>query len=81
MKEFKVIKTKHLYSKLPNKLAYAIVSTTYLLAEPGSRRGVYTLYDEDDMFIIAHDINDAHEMLIDHIYKEQKKGNNSDQNK
>lgn len=72
MKEFKVIKTTHLYSKLDNKLAYAIVSTTYLLAEPDSRRGVH-LDDEDDMFIIAHDIDDAHEMLINKIYKEHTK--------
>jgi len=73
MKEFKVIKTTHNRSPLGNKLAYAIISTTYFLAEPDSIRGCH-FDDEDDMFIIAKSIQDAHEMLVDKIYKPIKAG-------
>jgi|TARA_Y100000310_G_C20050389_1_gene520292 hypothetical protein len=69
MKEFKVIKTTHMYSPLEDNLAYAIISSTYLRAEPDAIRGVH-LDDEEDMFIIANDMADAHEMLVNKIYSE-----------
>ena len=68
MIEFKVVKTTHKRSGLGNRLAYAIISTSYFRAEPDADRGVH-LDDEDDMFIIAYDMNDAHEMLVDKIYE------------
>jgi|TARA_Y100000034_G_C6904031_1_gene418971 hypothetical protein len=66
MKEFKVIKTTHSYSQLSHHLAYAIISTTYMTAEPDAIHGVH-LDNEEDMFIIARDIAEAHVMLIKQI--------------
>lgn len=63
-KEFKVVKTTHKHSPKPN--AYAIVVTTYLLAEPDSKEGVY-LENPDDMYIIAHRMADAHLFLLEHL--------------
>ena len=71
MKEFKVIKTTHSYSKLPYHLAYAIISTTYMTAEPDAKHGIH-LDDEEDMFIIAKDIAEAHVMLINKMYQHNK---------
>jgi len=67
MKEFKVIKATHLYSKLEDNSAYAIISTTYLRAEPDAKHGVY-LDNEEDMFIIAKDVTEANTMLINKIH-------------
>ena len=69
MKEFKVIKTTHNRSKLKNKLAQAIISTSYFGGDPDSGRGVH-LDNEDDMFIIAKDMQDAHELLLKKIYNQ-----------
>ena len=69
MKEFKVIKTTHLYSKLKDHLAYAIVSTTYMIAEPDAKHGVH-LDNEEDMFIIAKDVDEANTILINEIYNQ-----------
>jgi len=67
MKEFKVIKTTHSYSKLKDHLAYAIISTTYMTAEPDAQHGVH-FDNEEDMFIIAKDVAEANTMLINKIY-------------
>ena len=67
MKEFKVIKGTHPHSKLEDGLSYAIVSTTYVVAEPDAKRGVY-FDNEEDMYIIAKDIADADKMLVSKIY-------------
>jgi hypothetical protein len=67
MKEFKVIKGTHQYSKLDKKVCYAIVSSTYMVAECDAKRGVY-VDNEEDMYIIAKDIADADKMLVGKIY-------------
>ena len=69
MKEFKVIKTTHSYSNLEDNVAFAIISTTYLRAEPDAVHGVY-LDNEEDMFIIAIDMAEANAMLIDRIHNQ-----------
>ena len=69
MKEFKVIKTTHKRSPLKDKLAYAIISTTYFGDGQGPR-GVH-LDDKDDMFIIAIDMNEAHTILVNEIYNDK----------
>jgi len=67
MKEFKVIKTTHSYSNLKDNVAYAIISTTYMTAEPDAKHGVH-LDNEEDMFIIAKDVTEANVMLINKIH-------------
>lgn len=67
MKEFKVITGIHPHSKLEDGLSYAIVSTTYMVAESDAKRGVY-IDNKEDMYIIAKDIADADKMLVDKIY-------------
>ena len=67
MKEFKVIKTTHSYSNLKDNVPYAIISTTYMTAEPDAKHGVH-LDNEEDMFIIAKDVTEANVMLINKIH-------------
>lgn len=68
MREYKIIKTTHNYSPYEDKVAYAIVGTTYMRAEPDAKRGVY-LDKSDDMFIIATDIKDANDLLIFNLFR------------
>ena len=65
-KEYKVVKTTHKHSPKPDKEAYAIVVSTYLLAEPDSEEGVY-LENPDNMYIIAYRMADAHLFLLEHL--------------
>ena len=62
--EYKIIKTKHFHSRhLSQKgAAYAIVTTTTLIAEPDAVPRV-NLDDKDDMFVVARDENRAASML------------------
>ena len=71
MKEFKVIKTTHSYSNLKDSVAYAIISTTYMTAEPDAKHGVH-LDNEEDMFIIAKDVAEANVMLINKIHNQNR---------
>ena len=67
MREYKVIKTVHKYSPLENKVAYAIIVTTHLVAEADAKRGI-CLDNPEDLFIIATDITDATNILINHAH-------------
>ena len=67
MKEYKIILTQWMYSNLlDTKDAYAIVASTYLIAEPGAYRGV-DLSNPDSMYVIANDIQDASDQLNEYL--------------
>ena len=67
MKKFKVIKTTHPISTLVNKEAYAIVCYPYYITDSGIIKGAYCA-NEDDMYVIAEDFNEAAELLNQWIY-------------
>ena len=63
LKEFKVIITSHQRAAL----AYAIVVSVYMTAEPDAKPGVY-LDKHDDMFIIAYNFQEASWKLNEKIH-------------
>lgn len=67
-KEYKVVKCTHNYSNIDRegKLAYAIVATTHLVAEPDIKPTV-CLDKENDMFVIAKSFDIAYQMLNEYI--------------
>jgi hypothetical protein len=67
MREYKVIRARHNYNRLvETNMGFAIVSYPVMVAEPDAIRGI-NFDNDDDMFIIAHDIVDAADMLYEHI--------------
>ena len=68
MKDFKVVKCYHSFSNLPNKEAYAVVSTASAPALPEHVEGVY-LNDANNMYIIAPSLFEAIIKLDVHLSK------------
>ncbi len=64
MREYKVIINKWRHKDV----AYYISASDYLTACKGAKHGVW-LNNEEDMFIIANDANDAYSLLEEHLKK------------
>ena len=68
-KEYKIVATIHPYSKLKDKIAYAIVTTTYLVAEPDSLLGYIDLGPSGG-YVIASNLEHASTILNNYLYED-----------
>jgi|19_taG_2_1085344.scaffolds.fasta_scaffold98695_1 hypothetical protein len=68
MREYKIVKTTHKYSKKSNKIAYAVVVSTYLIAEPDAILKTISTKNPDDMYVIANSYQDACELVCDWVH-------------
>ena len=66
LNEYKIVKTTHRYSKKPDKAAYAVVATEFLLAEPDAEE-YYVNEDPGDMYVIASGIKEACMCVWEHF--------------
>ena len=68
--EYKIVKAHHFHSRVlePKGFAYAIITTTKLIAEPDAQPCV-NLDNEEDMYVVARNLDQASQILNDVVDK------------